>query len=477
MADKRRTPLETIKTKLASWGIELLSSGYHDNKTKLHVRFACGHDGLISFNSLDKGNRCASCAPNARVTLADYHRLAALHKGSLVVAAATVNRPAEWKCRKGHAFSRPYSNIQQSGTFCPFCSEGLSERICRAAAEQLFGVAFKKTKLRGVRGVGGRYLELDAHSEPLKLAVEHNGLQHYQPVRFGNQTEAEAANYFRKQQEHDRRRREFCSANGITLIEVPVLGTRTKTECLKEFIRAECQKAGFKLPERFDRVHLKLGAHLLATSAEEMWERVLRRVREIGYTLRTASYPGANGRLSLLCTNGHEYSVRVANFLHGHTCRRCFIMQRAVPVVVLPLSANFTNTGYGSARVFKTIEECAKAIGASSNGVRVVAKGRGNSCMGFGIAQITQEQAKVFQEDAGRLLEFCGAKWPSPETYDRQDGSRKRLSKPVRLSDGREFSSKAAAAKVLGVTKQAINYAVRRGAVCCGVYIRAMRNG
>jgi hypothetical protein len=152
-------------------------------------------------------------------------------------------------------------------------------------------------------------------------------------------------------------------------------------------------------------------------------------------------------------------------------------MQRAVPVVVLPLSANFTNTGYGSARVFKTIEECAKAIGASSNGVRVVAKGRGNSCMGFGIAQITQEQAKVFQEDAGRLLEFCGAKWPSPETYDRQDGSRKRLSKPVRLSDGREFSSKAAAAKVLGVTKQAINYAVRRGAVCCGVYIRAMRNG
>jgi hypothetical protein len=411
------------------------------------------------------------------VTLEDYHQLAALHEGTLVAVAATVNRPSEWKCRKGHTFSRPYSNIKQSGTFCSFCSERLSERICRAAAEQLFGAAFKKTKLKGVRGLGGRPLELDAYSELLKLAVEHNGLQHYQPSRFGNQTETEAANCFRKQQEHDRRRRQFCRANGITLIEVPVLGTLTKTEYLKEFICAECQKAGFKLPEGFDRVHLKLSAQHLATTGEEMWERVLRRVRKIGYTLKTANYPGANRRLSLLCTSGHEYSVRVANFLHGHTCRRCLIVQRAVPVVVLPLGANFATTGYGSARVFETIEDCAKAIGTSSNNVRIVAKGRGNSCRGFGVAQITQEQAKVFQAEVGRLLEFCCAKWPSPETYDRQDGSRKCLGKPVRLSDGREFSSKAAAAKILGVTKQAINYAVRRGTVCCGVYIRTMTNG
>ena len=385
-----------------------------------------------------------------------------------------MNQQAKWKCRKGHDFARPYSNIQQSDTFCPICSEGLSERICRAAAEQLFGTPFPKTKLRGVRGVGGRYLELDAFSESLKLAIEHNGFQHYQPVRFGNQTEALAAKCFCKQQEHDRRRREFCRANGITLIEVPALGRLTRTEDLKDFIRAECRKAHFVLPEHFDRVHLKLDAHHLATTAEEMWERVLKRILEVGYTLRTLNYPGANAQLKLICRNGHDYAPKLASFLRGAKCQRCLIQQRAAPVVVLPFGAKAERGGYGSARVFDTIQECAKALRANPNSVRTVAKGRGNSCMGFGVAQITPAQAKSFRDNEERLFEFCRAKWPSPERYDHQDGSREALSKPVMFSDKRTFPSKAAAAKALGVTKAAIYYAVRKGTVCCGVRIKLL---
>jgi hypothetical protein len=197
-----------------------------------------------------------------------------------------------------------------------------------------------------------------------------------------------------------------------------------------------------------------------------MWERVLKRVREIGYTLKTANYPGANGRLSLLCRNSHEYKPRVANFLNGYTCRRCLIQQRAVPVVVLALGAKAKNRGYSSACVFDTIEDCAKAIGISSNNVRIVAKGRGNSCMGFGVVQITQAQAKCFRASRERLVSFCRMKWPSPETYDRQDGSRKRLSKAVVLSDGRRFPSKTAAARALGVTMSAVAFAVRKGSQC-----------
>lgn len=472
MGDKRRMPLALLKTKLASWKIELLSSEYHDNKTKLHVRFDCGHDGFTSYNSLDRGDRCGICAPNARVTAERYREVAKQNHGEILSIAQTTTELSQWRCGKGHVFWRPFNTIFHQRTFCPICSQGLSERICQGAAEQLFGTPFKKTKLRGVRGVGGRYLELDAYSESLKLAIEHNGLQHYQPVRFGNQTEIEAAKCFRKQQEHDRRRREFCRANGITLIEVPALGRQLKTDDLKGFIRAECQKANFKLPDSFDRVHLKLDAHHLATTAEEMWERVLKRVRETGYTLKTANYPGANGRLSLLCKSGHEYTSRLANFLRGHTCRRCLIQQRAVPVVVLPLGAKAGNGSYVSARVFGTIEDCAKALKANPNSVRIVAKGRGNSCMGFGVVQITQTQAKCFRMSRESLIDFCRSKWPSPETYDKQDGSRKRLSKAVVLSDGRDFPSKVAAARALGVSKVAVAHAVRTGKKCRGFTVK-----
>jgi hypothetical protein len=461
-----------VKNFLAEQGVKLLSKEYKNSRTLLHVRFPCGCDGFADFNSIQSGRRCGKCAQNARVILTDYHQLAEFHGGSLVAAVATVNQPAKWKCRKGHDFSRPYSNIQQSGTFCPYCSEGLSERICRAAAEQLFGVPFKKTPLRDVRGVGGRPLHLDAYNKSIKLAIEHNGQQHYQPSRFGNQTEEEAANCFRKQQEHDRRRREFCSANGITLIEVPELGRWTKTGDLKDFIRAECQKANFKLPAGFDRVRLKLDAHHLDTTAEEMWERVLKRVQESGYTLKTVNYPGANGRLSLLCKNGHEYTPRLANFLRGYTCRRCLIQKRAVPVVVLPLGTKARSGNYTSARIYDSIEDCAKAIKANPNNVRVVAKGRGKSCMGFGIAQIKRMQKSKFRENPRALVAFCKVKWPLPQDYDPQNGSRERLSKPVWFSDGRKFPSKTAAARALGVSKAAIYYAVRTGSLCQGYVIR-----
>lgn len=213
-------------------------------------------------------------------------------------------------------------------------------------------------------------------------------------------------------------------------------------------------------------MHLKLDAHNLATTAEEMWERVLKQVRETGYTLKTTNYSGANKRLSLLCVCGHEYKPRLADFLRGHKCRLCLIQQRAVPVVVLPLGAKAGNGSYASARVFDTIEDCAKAIEANPNSVRTVAKGRGNSCMGFGVAQITQAQAKCFRESRESLLNFCRSKWPSSETYDKQDGSRKRLSKAVVLSDGRRFPSKAAAARALGVTTSAVVFAVRTGSQC-----------
>jgi len=472
-AEARRHTYNYIKKFIADLGIELLSKAYQDSKSNLHVRFRCGCEGNASFNSIQRGVVCGNCAPNARVTIEDYRELARSHGGKIVTMARTTTQSSQWKCaKKNHPpFWRAY-NVIKRNTFCPECNALLSERICRAAANQLFGDSFKKIRLSGVRGVGGRPLELDAYSRFLKLAIEHNGQQHYQPVRFGNQTQQEAEHCFYKQLEHDKRRREFCRAHGITLLEVPELGKTTKVDDLKEFIRTECQKANYQLPRGFDSVLLKFEAHNLPTTSDQMWERVLKRVRELDYTLKTKNYAGANSRLLLFCRSNHVYTPRVASFLKGHTCRRCLIQQLAIPVLVLPLGSKVVSRGYAGARIFDSMEECAKALGTTANNVQIVAKGRGNSCMGCGVARISLEQAKSFRGSKDKLEQFCRAKWPSPETYDRQDGSRKRLSKPVQFSDGRAFPSKAAAAKALGVTEVSVYQAVRTGRPCRGFTIR-----
>jgi hypothetical protein len=480
VAESKFAPAEKIRAILKLRGITVLAIYRNKPRTTVLSRCDfCGLEWLASWNQLQRPKKslgCPDCAPNARVTLEDYQKIAHRHGGEVLLMARTTTQESQWKCAKGHLFSRPYNNIQKFRTFCLICSERLSERICRAAAEQLFGGRFKNTPLRGVHGVGGRDLEFDAYCRSLKLAIEHNGPQHYHPVRFGNQTEIEAMDSFRKQEEHDRRRREYCKAQGITLIEVPELGRRTKVEDIKAFIRAECLKADFPLPKGFDQVRLKLDAHYLATTAEEMWDRVLRRVRELGYTLKTKDYPGANRKLSLVCRIGHPYTPRVANFLNGQICRRCYIQHLVVPVVVLPLGPKAERCGDADARVFDSIEECANALGTSPNNVQIVAKGRGNSCKGFGVARITPEQAKRLRRSAEALEQFCRARWPSPETYDPQDWSRKHLIKPVQFSDGREFPSRSAAAKALGVSEAAIYHAVRTGNTCKGHGIRETKS-
>jgi hypothetical protein len=138
----------------------------------------------------------------------------------------------------------------------------------------------------------------------------------------------------------------------------------------------------------------------------------------------------------------------------------------------MPLGRATDSRILSGARVFTSIEQAAKATRASPDNLRSVAKGKGNSCMGYGVAQITSEQAKNFSENKSELESFCRTQWPSPESYDRQDGARKHNSKPVQFSDGREFPSRAAAAKALGVTKTAIYFAVRTNRPCRGLNIK-----
>jgi hypothetical protein len=52
--------------------------------------------------------------------------------------------------------------------------------LCRAMAETLFGVTFRCIRIKEMRSVKGKPLELDIFNEELRLAIEHNGAHHYE---------------------------------------------------------------------------------------------------------------------------------------------------------------------------------------------------------------------------------------------------------------------------------------------------------
>ena len=373
-------------------------------------------------------------------------------------------------CKPEHEFERAYSEIQFRGTYCPSRSVRLAERQCQAAMQQLFGVEFRKRRFKAMRGVGGDPLELDLFSDDprlgKKLAIEHNGLQHYTPVRFGNQTKAEAEVRFERQKEHDRRRREYCARAGIVLIEIPQLGTVTKLDRLKAFIKAECVRREVVLPTNFDDTELDLRSCVLTTEEERRWREVIHLVKITGCKLRTRCYPGSHGRLDMTCRNGHPRNPTVTQFLGEYECRACWLNSVRVPLAVVALDPKRCKGPLGRSFVVASYEAAAKATGTTADNIRITAKGRGQTSNGYGFAELTPEQAEEFRRIPHKLEAFCQQRWPNAHDFDRHAKQRQMRSKPVIRSDGRVFRAAVAAATELKVTKTAVLIAIWKRQRC-----------
>lgn len=115
----------------------------------------------------------------------------------------------------------------------PASSKGEIE--CRKVLQEIFGRSFNKARPDFLRNpvTGGYFnLELDCFDSELRIAVEYNGIQHYQYVSYFHKNK-EA---FLNQKYRDDMKRRICRENGILLIEVPYT---VKNEEIRSYIEAE----------------------------------------------------------------------------------------------------------------------------------------------------------------------------------------------------------------------------------------------
>lgn len=114
------------------------------------------------------------------------------------------------------------------------------ELECRRVLQWIFKKPFNKARPDFLRNpvTGGDFnLELDCFDPELHIAVEYNGIQHYQYVPYFHKNK-EA---FLNQKYRDDMKRRICKENGILLIEVPYT---VKLEDIKEFIEKELSRNG-----------------------------------------------------------------------------------------------------------------------------------------------------------------------------------------------------------------------------------------
>lgn len=133
----------------------------------------------------------------------------------------------------------PTNILNYSKTGCPNCAHGKNERIVYEIMKQNNIIFNRHHDIRKTIKNENRLLYVDFYIPNQNIIIEYNGVQHYQPVRFGGISQERAQINFIKQQERDKYLQQFCINNNIQLIWVDgrkYINDKLKTHIIEHII-------------------------------------------------------------------------------------------------------------------------------------------------------------------------------------------------------------------------------------------------
>ena len=215
-------------------GGECLSEVYTDTHNKMSWKCENNHIWEARFNSIKSGGWCPECVRKKKLTIEECQEYA-ISKGGKCLSETYVNGGTHmsWQCRENHTWNATFRAIKSGGSWCPNCSSGRSENLCREIFEKLLMEPFNK-----MRPIWLEKLELDGYNEELNIAFEYNGIQHYEytSVFHNNLNDLEL------QQLRDFKKYSLCKKKGINLIIIPYQYSCQKPKELEDYIINELWK-------------------------------------------------------------------------------------------------------------------------------------------------------------------------------------------------------------------------------------------
>ena len=169
---------------------------------------------------------CPSCVrerqAKSRLNNTDYilKRFLSVHGDQYDYSAVRyegVEKKVKIMCHKHGVFEMtPKSHIVGQG--CPKCASSLGEKII---GDFLKDAGIKFEHQYKIQSSDQRLKRFDFFVPKLKLAIEYDGRQHFEPVNFGGMSDIRAREEHLKQVERDLDKNEWAAKNGITLFRIP----------------------------------------------------------------------------------------------------------------------------------------------------------------------------------------------------------------------------------------------------------------
>lgn len=185
-------------------------------KSSVKVIITCEKHGdfLITPNHFLSGRGCPICGNNKRKTTESFiQEIKCVQPLSdydySKVHYVNVHTPVTLVCNKcGCEFNNQPSNLLKYKQGCPRCNESHLEKEIRELLSEN-NIVYEQYKKFDWLG----RLSLDLYLPYYNIAIECQGLQHFQPIEFFGGIDA-----FVKQQKNDKIKKELCEKNNIKLI-------------------------------------------------------------------------------------------------------------------------------------------------------------------------------------------------------------------------------------------------------------------
>jgi hypothetical protein len=289
-----------------------LSNTYVNNNTKLEWECKIGHrwratPSDVKGSKKTPGTWCPKCSyvergENNKLSIKEMKKIAS-DRGGTCLSSKYVDGKTKlkWRCSNGHEWMGIPESIK-FGRWCPECSSGLTERICRSFFEQLFNKEFPKAKPKWLYKKKGDPKELDGFNEELGMAFEHHGIQHYEFTKHYHKNKKD----FERQLKRDKIMQLRCEEANVLLIEVPEINRYLKIEDIKEFIKSKCQERGLRLPDGFDKRKVILKDVYSPRLIEELQEIA----KQKKGSLLSNVYLGGSNQLKFKCFHGHVWKAK-----------------------------------------------------------------------------------------------------------------------------------------------------------------------
>jgi hypothetical protein len=293
-------------------GGELLSTSYHNAITPLRWKCAKGHEWEAIPDAVKHGTWCPVCGGSYPLNLAMMQDYAQKRSGACL-STRYVNSKTHlhWRCAEGHEWTAKPDHILK-GHWCPICSAGVSERICRALLERMTGLRFLKARPPWLRSRRGGQMEFDGYAPSLGVAFEYHGEQHYRLTAFFHKD----VRAFKQRQRDDEQKRRLCRRRKVTLLEVPY---RIPHEQLQMYLTSLLDRAN--LGVICNRSPIKI-TEVEAWRRKDCTELHALAASRGGNVLSDYYMNGATKR-RWRCAEGHEWEAIPSSIKRGSWCPIC----------------------------------------------------------------------------------------------------------------------------------------------------------